>query len=115
MIGDAAHPMSPAGGQGANASIWDALALAEVADGALRAGDVSAARLRAYEHLRRPINEQSIAISRRARRFFRVGRHLPLTTALPVVARAIDAWGWPKRRILHSFGRTFVHEQPRVD
>ena len=32
LIGDAAHPMTPAGGQGANASIWDALALADIAE-----------------------------------------------------------------------------------
>ncbi|HEY7312663.1 MAG TPA: NAD(P)/FAD-dependent oxidoreductase [Gemmataceae bacterium] len=31
LIGDAAHPVTPAGGQGANASVADALAIAEIA------------------------------------------------------------------------------------
>jgi 2-polyprenyl-6-methoxyphenol hydroxylase-like FAD-dependent oxidoreductase len=111
LIGDAAHPMTPAGGQGANASIWDALALADVADAALRAGDVSRERLAPYEARRRPVNERSIAFSRRARRIFRVGRHLPLGIAFPAVARTIEGLGWPKRRIIGSFARAFIHSQ----
>jgi 2-polyprenyl-6-methoxyphenol hydroxylase-like FAD-dependent oxidoreductase len=109
LIGDAAHPMTPAGGQGANASIWDALALADVADAALRAGDVSRARLQAYERLRRPINEGSVSISRRVRRAFGLGRVLPLATIAPLVVRTIDRLRWPKRAIVRSFGRTFTH------
>ncbi|MDP9190766.1 MAG: FAD-dependent monooxygenase [Acidobacteriota bacterium] len=108
LIGDAIHPMTPAGGQGANASIWDALALADVADAALRAGDVSRERLLAYEQLRRPINEQSVAISRLARRIFRTGRFLPLTFVIPFAIRTIQALGWPKRRIIRAFASTFV-------
>jgi 2-polyprenyl-6-methoxyphenol hydroxylase-like FAD-dependent oxidoreductase len=110
LIGDAVHPMTPAGGQGANASIWDALALADVTDTALRAGDVSRTRLLEYERLRRPINERSIAISRLARQFFRAGRLLPLSFAVPPTMRAINALGWPKRRILRAFASTFVHD-----
>lgn len=109
LIGDAVHPMTPAGGQGANASIWDALALADVADAALRAGDVSRERLLAYERLRRPSNERSVAISRLARRAFRTGRYLPLSLVAPAVMRTINALGWPKRRIIRAFATTFVH------
>jgi 6-methylpretetramide 4-monooxygenase len=109
LIGDAVHPMTPAGGQGANASIWDALALAEIADAALRAGDVSRERLLPYEQLRRPVNEESISFSRRARQVFRAGGFLPLTLALPAIARTIDILGWPKRVALRSFANTFVH------
>lgn len=112
LIGDAVHPMTPAGGQGANAAIWDALALAEVADAALRSGDVSRERLLPYERLRRPVNEQSISFSRGARRAFRAAGFLPLTFALPMVARTINVLGWPKRKIIRSFATAFVHPSP---
>lgn len=112
LIGDAAHPMTPAGGQGANASIWDALALAEVADAALRTADVSRERLLPYERMRRPANDQSVSFSRLARRILGVGRLLPLSVVLPLVARTINALGWPKGKMIGSFGRAFVH--PRV-
>ena len=113
LIGDAVHPMTPAGGQGANASIWDALALADVADAALRAGDVSRERLLAYERLRRPNNERSVAISRIARRAFRTGRYLPLSLVAPFVVRTINVLGWPKRRIIRAFATTFVTRESR--
>ena len=109
LIGDAAHPMTPAGGQGANASIWDALALADIADAALRSGDTSRERLLPYERLRRPRNERSISFSRTARRVFRAGRLLPVTLLLPTIARTIDILGWPKARIIGSFATAFVH------
>jgi salicylate hydroxylase len=51
LLGDAAHPMLPHMGQGANQSIEDAVALATVLDGVDRS-DVSGAVLR-YESLRR--------------------------------------------------------------
>ncbi|HEV7767253.1 MAG TPA: NAD(P)/FAD-dependent oxidoreductase [Thermoanaerobaculia bacterium] len=101
LIGDAVHPMTPAGGQGANASIWDALALANVADEALRANDVSRERLLAYERLRRPINEQSVAISRLARHAFR------FAFLGPIALRAVETLGWPKRMVLRRFASQF--------
>lgn len=52
LLGDAAHPMLPHLGQGANQAIEDAAALAEVLAGA-DVGDVPAA-LEAYEGVRRP-------------------------------------------------------------
>ncbi len=111
LIGDAAHPMTPAGGQGANASIWDALALADVADAALRTGDVSRERLLPYERMRRPVNDESVSFSRVARRMFRVGRFVPLAIVLPLVARTMNALGWPQRKVLGSFATTFVHRR----
>lgn len=60
LLGDAAHPVSPAGGQGANMAIADAFALAE----SLAAGDDDF--LAHYEGRRRPANERSISITRRA-------------------------------------------------
>jgi len=117
LIGDAAHPMTPVGGQGANASIWDALALADVADAALRKSDVSRERLLPYERLRRPINDQSVSFSRVARRIFRAGRFVPLSIIVPLIAKTMNAIGWPQRKILRSFATTFVHsrEQSRAD
>jgi 2-polyprenyl-6-methoxyphenol hydroxylase-like FAD-dependent oxidoreductase len=117
LIGDAAHPMTPAGGQGANASIWDALALADVADAALRAGDVSRERLLPYERLRSPVNDASVSFSRVAHQMFRVGRFVPLAIVVPLVARTINAFGWLKRKVFRSFATTFVHprEQAAAD
>ncbi|HWM24255.1 MAG TPA: NAD(P)/FAD-dependent oxidoreductase [Chthoniobacterales bacterium] len=111
LIGDAAHPMTPAGGQGANASIWDALALADVADAALRAKDVSRERLLPYERLRRPVNDESVSFSRVARRIFRFGRFFPFAIVLPVIGRTLNALGWPQRKILNSFATAFVHRR----
>lgn len=116
LIGDAAHPMTPAGGQGANASIWDALALADVAHAALRTTDVSRERLLPYERVRRPVNDGSVSFSRIARRIFRFGRFVPPGILLPLIGRTMNAMGWPQRKILNSFATTFVHprEQPPV-
>ncbi len=109
LIGDAAHPMTPAGGQGANASIWDALALADVADAALRTDNVSRERLLPYERVRRPVNDGSVSFSRIARRIFRFGRFFPPAILLPFIARSMNALGWPQRKILRSFATAFVH------
>lgn len=109
LIGDAAHPMTPAGGQGANASIWDALALADVADAALRTTDVSRERLLRYERVRRPVNDGSVSFSRVARRIFRFGRFFPPGMILPLIGRTMNAMGWPQRKILNSFATAFVH------
>lgn len=117
LIDDSAHPMTPAGGQGANASIWDALALADVVDAALRTEDVSRERLLPYERIRRPVNDESVSFSRIARRIFRIGRFFPLAITLPLIARTMNVLGWPQRKILGSFATTFVHprEPARVD
>lgn len=94
LIGDAIHPMSPAGGQGANAAIADALALAAVANEALRDDDLTAQRLAAYERRRRAANERSVGISRRAHRIVRLARRLPVPAPLvPVTLRLFDRFG----------------------
>jgi 2-polyprenyl-6-methoxyphenol hydroxylase-like FAD-dependent oxidoreductase len=58
LLGDAAHPVTPAGGQGANLAIADARALAS----ALLAGSPPA--LREYEGTRRRAAERSLSLSR---------------------------------------------------
>jgi 2-polyprenyl-6-methoxyphenol hydroxylase-like FAD-dependent oxidoreductase len=54
LMGDAVHPVSPAGGQGANMSVADAAVLAELA-----AGDEKNL-VAEYERRRRPANQRSI-------------------------------------------------------
>jgi len=66
LLGDAAHPVSPAGGQGASAAVADARALAEIVLGgsADPAGDL--------EKRRRAPNERSLAITRLVDRVWRM-------------------------------------------
>ncbi len=54
LIGDAAHPMSPAGGQGINVAIYDAVVSARHLAGAIRAGESLDDAARAVEAERRP-------------------------------------------------------------
>ena len=65
LAGDAAHVHSPAGGQGMNMGILDAMRLADALTQAV-AGDVSA--LNAYGAERRPIAEQVVALADRLTR-----------------------------------------------
>jgi len=60
LIGDAAHPVSPAGGQGANMSVADARVVAELALAGVP--DV----LAAYERRRRAANRRSLRFTRGA-------------------------------------------------
>jgi 2-polyprenyl-6-methoxyphenol hydroxylase-like FAD-dependent oxidoreductase len=60
VMGDAAHPVSPAGGQGANMSIADGRAIAELA----LAGERDL--LAKYERIRRPANRRSLRFTRGA-------------------------------------------------
>jgi 2-polyprenyl-6-methoxyphenol hydroxylase-like FAD-dependent oxidoreductase len=59
-MGDAAHPVSPAGGQGANASIADGRAIAEL----VLAGERDL--VAAYERRRRPANRRSLYFTQAA-------------------------------------------------
>jgi salicylate hydroxylase len=63
LFGDAAHPMLPHAGQGANQALEDAVALAILLEGADRKR--APAALLAYEHLRR---ERTAEVQRRSRR-----------------------------------------------
>ncbi len=73
LAGDAAHVHSPAGGQGMNAGILDAMALAEALPRAL-AGDFAA--LDDYGALRRPVAEQVVGLEHRLTRLATVPRLL---------------------------------------
>ncbi|MGJ7498200.1 FAD-dependent oxidoreductase [Variovorax sp. RT4R15] len=96
LAGDAAHVHSPAGGQGMNAGILDAVALADALTEAL-AGNDSA--LDAYGAVRRPIAQQIVALADRLTRMavvrpgWRVLRNLLLSalSRLPALRRQL-AW-----------------------
>lgn len=66
VLGDAAHPVSPAGGQGASAAVGDARAIASLA--------LSGSRdlVGEYERRRRRPNERSIAVTRLVHRIWSV-------------------------------------------
>lgn len=109
IIGDAAHPMSPAGGQGANAAIWDALALASVAHEGLRGGDVSRQRLSRYEALRRQRNAASVRISRIAAGALGIIPRVPGRSRLvPALLGIIDSLPAMKAHFLATIATTFV-------
>jgi 2-polyprenyl-6-methoxyphenol hydroxylase-like FAD-dependent oxidoreductase len=96
LAGDAAHVHSPAGGQGMNAGILDAMSLADALVAAL-AGDTRT--LDAYGALRRPVAQQIVALADRLTRMatirpgLRSLRNLLLSTVarLPVARRQL-AW-----------------------
>lgn len=54
LIGDAAHAMNPHASQGRMQAMVDAMTLADLLPECLAAGDCSAVRLKAFEHMRRP-------------------------------------------------------------
>jgi 2-polyprenyl-6-methoxyphenol hydroxylase-like FAD-dependent oxidoreductase len=96
LAGDAAHVHSPAGGQGMNAGILDAMSLADALVAAL-AGDTDT--LDAYGALRRPVAQQIVALADRLTRMatirpgLRSLRNLLLSTVarLPLARRQL-AW-----------------------
>jgi 2-polyprenyl-6-methoxyphenol hydroxylase-like FAD-dependent oxidoreductase len=70
LMGDAAHPVTPAGGQGANSSIADALAIAEVT--LERPNEL----LSEYMRRRSAATQRSLSLSRAATRVFSLPRPL---------------------------------------
>ncbi len=81
LAGDAAHVHSPAGGQGMNTGIQDAIALAEALATAINSGDEEP--LNAYGAIRRPIARKVVALADRLTRLATVSRQLrPLRNTL---------------------------------
>jgi 2-polyprenyl-6-methoxyphenol hydroxylase-like FAD-dependent oxidoreductase len=96
LAGDAAHVHSPAGGQGMNTGIQDAIALAKALTIALK-GDEEA--LDAYAATRRPIALQVVAFAGRLSRLANLNKHVrPIrnlvlrTLALSPIFRRFLAW-----------------------
>jgi 2-polyprenyl-6-methoxyphenol hydroxylase-like FAD-dependent oxidoreductase len=86
LMGDAVHPVSPAGGQGANMSVADARVLNRTI---LKEGD---RWIEAYETSRRPSNTRSL-------RFTRLARALQKA---PNWIQSIDLVGWGTRLLVNS-------------
>jgi 2-polyprenyl-6-methoxyphenol hydroxylase-like FAD-dependent oxidoreductase len=100
LLGDAAHPVSPAGGQGANMSVADALALADVLS------NNGADALSEYERRRRPANARSMRFTRIAAGALSLppaltGRLLPM--AIEELGRRPEWFGEVLRRAAMAF------------
>jgi 2-polyprenyl-6-methoxyphenol hydroxylase-like FAD-dependent oxidoreductase len=91
LAGDAAHVHSPAGGQGMNAGILDAMSLASALTRAL-AGEPAA--LDAYAAERRPVAQQIVAFADRLTRLATLPRSLRSLRNLALTALA----RWPRFR-----------------
>jgi len=85
LMGDAAHPVSPAGGQGTNMSIADARALADAA------AHAPSHLLEDYERRRRAANERSLRFTRGAARLLALpGWITPPTSLLISIVRQVN-------------------------
>jgi 2-polyprenyl-6-methoxyphenol hydroxylase-like FAD-dependent oxidoreductase len=102
LLGDAAHPVTPAGGQGANMAIADAVALAEC----IRDGDDHDLIMR-YERRRRRANEKSVSISRSVTRVLHVPAWLMDRLILPIGKWLGRRPGGPAR-VLRRFSTAFL-------
>lgn len=93
LAGDAAHQSSPLGGQGMNAGIGDAVALAAALDAALEHD--TTAPLESYTTARRRVAEQVVAVTNRLTwlatmdRQVRGFRKVTLAVVSPVVSRRL--------------------------
>lgn len=105
LMGDAAHSVSPAGGQGANMSIADAVVLAELLLG-------NAANLVAeYERRRRPANERSMTPTRVAEHVAGVPDWLVPTAAAKAGLHLLARHPAMFERVLQNISTLFV-ERP---
>jgi 2-polyprenyl-6-methoxyphenol hydroxylase-like FAD-dependent oxidoreductase len=86
LAGDAAHVHSPAGGQGMNTGIRDAIALAGALACALK--DHDSAALDSYSKERRPVAEQVVSLADRLTKIATVSRFLSPLRNLAVRAFA---------------------------
>ena len=102
IMGDAAHSVSPAGGQGANMSVADAVVLAEL----FLRGEPNL--IAEYERRRRPANERSLGPTR----FAHTALGLPGWMVPNVCRRAPLHWlsrhPAPVQRVLHSVSSLFL-------
>jgi 2-polyprenyl-6-methoxyphenol hydroxylase-like FAD-dependent oxidoreductase len=102
LLGDAAHPVTPAGGQGANMAIADAVALADC----IREGHDEDLIAR-YERRRRRANERSVSISRSVTRVLRLPAWLMDRLVLPV-GKWLGRRPAGPARVLRTFSTAFL-------
>lgn len=101
LLGDAIHPVSPAGGQGANMSVQDARVLAEI----LLSGHRQP--VAEYERRRRRANDRSMNITRRAADFFEGRGIAKPAAAFPGLVRTLLKMPMIQRRVLRFIARAF--------
>jgi 2-polyprenyl-6-methoxyphenol hydroxylase-like FAD-dependent oxidoreductase len=106
LIGDAAHAVTPAGGQGANMAIADARVLAEI----VRAGETQL--VQQYESRRRAANERSMGISRWATRALSLPDFL-VAPFLPAAVRIGSRFPRTAERGLRSVSTAFLERSVR--
>jgi 2-polyprenyl-6-methoxyphenol hydroxylase-like FAD-dependent oxidoreductase len=108
LIGDAAHPVSPAGGQGANLAVADALALSDVA---IHRPDRLLAE---YERRRRPAARRSQLLTRMAGAVLSLPGPLLAVGGLfvPFVLRWINRWPIRFGRLLRFPATLFLERRP---
>jgi len=102
LMGDAAHPVSPAGGQGANMSVADGRAIAELALAGTR--DL----VTAYERRRRPPNRRSVRITRLLDFVLILPDWLLPPIPLFWVFRQVGRYPSLVPRVLRTFSTTFL-------
>ena len=91
LAGDAAHVHSPAGGQGMNTGIQDAIVLAEALATAITSGNEEP--LNTYGAVRRPIAREVVVFTDRITRLATVGRRLrPLRNAFLRLLASVPAF-----------------------
>ncbi len=111
LIGDAAHPVTPAGGQGANMSVADAVSLARIIEADLKKGRVSLGVLKQYEQERRPANQRSVQISARTDLIFRiVGTFQFLMPVLIYILRKMNRDNSLKDRFVKTLSQSFLSD-----
>ncbi|MGQ0835058.1 MAG: FAD-dependent oxidoreductase [Gammaproteobacteria bacterium] len=101
LMGDAAHPVSPAGGQGANMSIADACVLAELALGNHRN------LLGEYERRRRPANARSMSPTRTAALILSLPQWLSPLSVFFAIVRSVARYPSLLRHFLRSTSTAF--------
>jgi len=109
-MGDAAHPVSPAAGQGANMSVADARVVAELALGN------RSNLLAEYERRRRPANARSISATRAAALILSLPHWLSPLSVFVSIIRSVAPHPSLVRHFLRSFS-TMLQEggAPEID
>ena len=111
LAGDAAHVHSPAGGQGMNTGIQDAVALAPRLSAIVSGGAPAGPELAAYEAERRPVAEQVVTMTDRMTRIATTGS-VPLQKARNALMRALD-WLPPVHRTMAMTLSELVYDPER--
>jgi 2-polyprenyl-6-methoxyphenol hydroxylase-like FAD-dependent oxidoreductase len=101
LLGDAAHPVSPAGGQGANMSVADATVLAELASGNHRN------LLAEYERRRRPANARSMRPTRTVARILSLPQWLSPVSVFFAIVRSVARYPSLLRHFLRAGSTMF--------